>query len=179
LVRRAIVISVVAGIACLAGSAVSPPLQARQGAAPPQSGQNSAPPKTTALILGQVIDGTTGQPISEAVVTLSGAGMRGGGCSGTGPVPAATQQADGAFRPRRPGSRRPAARDDGRRRTVAATISHPARIRGLATPLHRRAGANAGERRPRWSARRSHRAVWRADALQTGRRVRDGLKLRL
>jgi len=59
-------------------------LLAQRGAPPPAAGQAnpSTPPKTTAIILGQVVDGTSGQPISEAVVTLSGNGMRGAGAPG-------------------------------------------------------------------------------------------------
>ena len=50
--------------------------------APPtsqQAGQAPTPPKSTAFILGQVIDGSTGQPLAEAIVTLrrSGGGARG------------------------------------------------------------------------------------------------------
>ena len=48
---------------------------------PPQSGQPApAPAKSTALILGQVVDGSSGQPVAEALVTLTAAGgARGGG----------------------------------------------------------------------------------------------------
>jgi protocatechuate 3,4-dioxygenase beta subunit len=58
------------------------PLLLAQSQAPPasqQPGQAQTPPKSTAFILGQVIDGTTGQPIAEAIVTLrqSGGGARG------------------------------------------------------------------------------------------------------
>src|SRR6188508_2672876 len=58
------------------------PLLLAQSQAPPasqQTGQSQPPPKSTAFILGQVIDGTTGQPIAEAIVTLrrSGGGARG------------------------------------------------------------------------------------------------------
>jgi len=53
--------------------------QTQAPATPQQPGQTQAPPKSTAFILGQVIDGTTGQPIPEAIVTLrrSGGGARG------------------------------------------------------------------------------------------------------
>ena len=50
-------------------------------AASPAGHANTAPPKATALILGQVVDGTTGQPIAEAIVTLTGDGMRGRGAN--------------------------------------------------------------------------------------------------
>ena len=45
-------------------------------------GQSATPgdqPKSTALILGQVVDGTSGQPIADAIVTLNQAGGRGRG----------------------------------------------------------------------------------------------------
>lgn len=77
--RRAVLVAV-AGAAFLIGSPWSPVLRAQRGAPPPPAGQgnpNTPPPKSTALILGQVVDGTTGQPIGEAVVSLTGAGMRG------------------------------------------------------------------------------------------------------
>src|SRR5688572_8654788 len=47
---------------------------------PPGSATTSAPPKATAVILGQVTDGSTGQPIAEAVVLLRpvSPGARGG-----------------------------------------------------------------------------------------------------
>ena len=47
---------------------------------PPRPATTSAPPKSTALILGQVTDGSTGQPIAEAVVLLRpmSPGARGG-----------------------------------------------------------------------------------------------------
>jgi len=82
-VRRAVLFAV-ASAAFLMGSPISPVLHAQRGAPPPAAGQanSSNPPKTTALILGQVVDGTSGQPISESVVTLSGNGMRGGGVPG-------------------------------------------------------------------------------------------------
>jgi len=69
----------VAGAAFLICSPWSPVLRAQRGAPPPaaQGNPNAPPPKSTALILGQVIDGTTRQPIGEAVVTLTGAGQRG------------------------------------------------------------------------------------------------------
>jgi protocatechuate 3,4-dioxygenase beta subunit len=55
----------------LAKSQVTPATQ--------QPGQTQTPPKSTAFILGQVVDGSTGQPIPEAIVTLrrSGGGARG------------------------------------------------------------------------------------------------------
>jgi protocatechuate 3,4-dioxygenase beta subunit len=77
-VRRAVLVSL-----ALAGL-VAPSLVAQggvgtQGAGAPLSqGQQAEPPKSTALILGQVIDGSSGQPIADAVVTLTaGAGARG------------------------------------------------------------------------------------------------------
>lgn len=79
MVRRAglVAVAVAAFLIC---SPWSPVLRAQRGAPPPagQGNANTPPPKTTALILGQVVDGTTRQPIGEAVVTLTGAGMRGG-----------------------------------------------------------------------------------------------------
>ena len=57
-------------------------LLAQGGAPAAQAAQQNAPPKTTALILGQVVDGSTGQPISEAVVTLT----QGGGARGANPL---------------------------------------------------------------------------------------------
>lgn len=85
MVRRAVLFAVV-GAAFLVSSPMSPVLRGQRGAPPPAPGQANSnnPPKTTALILGQVVDGTSGQPISEAVVTLSGNGMRGGGGAGLG-----------------------------------------------------------------------------------------------
>jgi len=63
---------------------------------PPQSQQSAPaadPPKSTAFILGQVVDGTAGQPIAEAVVTLrqmgGGRGVRGGGAGAPNIPPAA------------------------------------------------------------------------------------------
>ena len=80
MVRRAVILAA-AGAAFLIGSPFSPVLRAQRGAPPPAAGQANPnnPPKATALILGQVVDGTSGQPISDAVVTLSGNGMRGAG----------------------------------------------------------------------------------------------------
>jgi hypothetical protein len=63
------------------------PLAARQGQTGQQT-QPQPPPKTTAFILGQVVDGSSGQPIAEAVVTLRpmgagrGANARGGRAGG-------------------------------------------------------------------------------------------------
>ena len=70
---------------------------AAQGAGARQpSGQPAAPPKSTALILGQVVDGTSGQPIAEAVVTLTpGAGAR--GANPLTAAPAASAQAQQAM----------------------------------------------------------------------------------
>src|SRR5678815_1146034 len=78
MVRRAVLVAV-AGAAFLICSPWSPVLRAQRGAPPPaaQGDPNAPPPKSTALILGQVIDGTTRQPVGEAVVTLTGAGQRG------------------------------------------------------------------------------------------------------
>jgi len=64
-------------ILCLA-LIVGPSLLA-QGVASPPAQQNAQPPKSTALITGRVVDGTTGQPIPEAVVTLIPPGGRAGG----------------------------------------------------------------------------------------------------
>lgn len=53
--------------------------QAGGGGNPAQ--QQGPPPKTIALVTGQVVDGTTSQPVSEAIVTLStgaGGGRAGG-----------------------------------------------------------------------------------------------------
>ncbi len=69
-------------VAALGAVALASPLLFAQAQAPAttqQPGQTQTPPKSTAFILGQVIDGTTGQPIPEAIVTLrrSGGGARG------------------------------------------------------------------------------------------------------
>jgi protocatechuate 3,4-dioxygenase beta subunit len=69
-------------VVALGAVALASPLLLAQGqapATPQQPGQTQAPPKSTAFILGQVVDGTTGQPIAEAMVTLrrSGGGARG------------------------------------------------------------------------------------------------------
>ena len=50
---------------------------ARPTGPPPQNPAQTEQPKATALILGQVIDGTSGQPIPDAVVTLIAPGGRG------------------------------------------------------------------------------------------------------
>jgi hypothetical protein len=50
------------------------------GAAAPQG--QTAPPKSTALIVGRVVDGSTGQPIPEAVVSLVPPGGRGSALAG-------------------------------------------------------------------------------------------------
>ena len=47
------------------------------GSAPPQG--QTQPPKSTALVTGRVVDGTTGDPIAEAVVALIPPGGRGAG----------------------------------------------------------------------------------------------------
>ena len=80
-------------VLALGAIALASPLLVAQSQAPPttqQSGPPQTPPKSTAFILGQVIDGSTGQPIAEAIVTLrrAGGGARGalparGGDSGT------------------------------------------------------------------------------------------------
>jgi hypothetical protein len=77
--RRAIV--VVFGLAAL----FTPVLVAQ--VTPPAGRPNAQgqPPKATALIVGQVVDGTTGQPIPEAIVTLMPPGAR--GARGAGPIP--------------------------------------------------------------------------------------------
>ncbi|HVQ40696.1 MAG TPA: carboxypeptidase-like regulatory domain-containing protein [Vicinamibacterales bacterium] len=69
-------------VAALGAVALASPLllaQAQAPATPQPPGQTQAPPKSTAFILGQVVDGTSGQPIPEAIVTLrrSGGGARG------------------------------------------------------------------------------------------------------
>jgi hypothetical protein len=69
-------------VVALGAAALASPLllaQAQAPATPQQPGQTQPPPKSTAFVLGQVVDGTTGQPIPEAIVTLrrSGGGARG------------------------------------------------------------------------------------------------------
>jgi protocatechuate 3,4-dioxygenase beta subunit len=69
-------------VAALGAVALASPLLLAQTQGPPtaqQPGQAQTPPKSTAFILGQVVDGSTGQPIPEAIVTLrrSGGGARG------------------------------------------------------------------------------------------------------
>jgi hypothetical protein len=69
-------------VVALGAVALASPLLLAQAQAPPtaqQPGQAQTPPKSTAFILGQVVDGSTGQPIPEAIVTLrrSGGGARG------------------------------------------------------------------------------------------------------
>ena len=69
-------------VVALGAVALASPLllaQAQAPATPQPPGQTQTPPKSTAFILGQVVDGTTGQPIPEAIVTLrrSGGGARG------------------------------------------------------------------------------------------------------
>ena len=76
--RRALVVT--AALAALAGPILIAQGGGGQGGAgvPQAQGQPNLPPQATALILGQVIDGSTGQPIADAVVTLtSSAGARG------------------------------------------------------------------------------------------------------
>ncbi len=63
--------------------ALAAPMVVAQSAAPGQ-GAASMPPKSTALILGQIVDGSSGQPIPEAIVTLSG----GRGATTGGALPA-------------------------------------------------------------------------------------------
>ena len=70
------------------------PLVAFQGQAggqrlpqqPATQAASTTPPKSTAIITGQVVDGSTGQPIPEAIVTLRpmGGRARGGGTAGLG-----------------------------------------------------------------------------------------------
>jgi len=65
----------------------------------PAQGPQTGPPKSTALIVGQVIDGTSGEPISDAVVTLIAPGGRGRGqnpLAGTGLSGIEAQQAAAA-----------------------------------------------------------------------------------
>lgn len=60
---------------------------AQRGAAPPQSqGGQTTPPKSTAIVMGVVIDGSSNQPIAEAVVTLTqgGGGARGANAGALG-----------------------------------------------------------------------------------------------
>ena len=78
-----------------AGAAGATPLARPQAPASAQAGPQT-PPKSTALILGQVLDGTSNQPVAEAIVTLTqagrgtgpgtGAGTGGGAARGTAPV---------------------------------------------------------------------------------------------
>ena len=72
-------------VAALGAVALASPLllaQSQAPATPQQPGQTQTPPKSTAFILGQVVDGTTGQPIPEAIVTL----RRSGGARGAVPA---------------------------------------------------------------------------------------------
>jgi len=65
-----------------------------------QASQTPAqPPKSTALIVGRVIDGSTGQPIPEAVVTLTPPGGRGarGAMPGSGASPEMQQAMEAAI----------------------------------------------------------------------------------
>ena len=74
--RRAILLTVTATV--LAAALAT----AQVGSKPPASQTQTPatdPPKATALILGQVIDGTSGQPIADAIVTLIAPGGRGRG----------------------------------------------------------------------------------------------------
>ena len=90
-------------VVALGAVALASPLlfaQAQAPATPQQPGQTQPPPKSTAFILGQVVDGTTGQPIPEAIVTLrrSGGGARGaaparGGDAGSIAAAVAMEQA--------------------------------------------------------------------------------------
>jgi len=74
-VKRA-VLSAVCTFALLAPGLAAQVSQGGAGAAPQTPSQ---PPKSTALITGRVVDGTTGAPISEAVVALIPPGGRGAG----------------------------------------------------------------------------------------------------
>jgi len=71
--------------------------QAPPPGAPAAQGAPTTPPKSTALILGQVIDGSTGQPISEAIVTLrpTAPGARGGGAAAAAGLGAAIGEMTG------------------------------------------------------------------------------------
>lgn len=103
--RRAFLVAV--AVAAFAG----PILMAQVGGAQAGGGQSSAvaaqaqgqpaaPPKSTALILGQVIDGSTGQPIADAIVTLVAPGGRGANPLaglGSGASPAAQQAMQAAM----------------------------------------------------------------------------------
>jgi protocatechuate 3,4-dioxygenase beta subunit len=91
-VRRAFLFS-------LAGAFLAGAIAAGQvGGAPTTPAQSTAPPKSTALILGQVVDGSTGQPIAEAIVTLTQLGGRGRGGIPPGALPAgASPQAQQAM----------------------------------------------------------------------------------
>jgi len=90
-------------VVALGAVALASPLLLAQSQAPPTGqppGQAQTPPKSTAFILGQVVDGSTGQPIPEAIVTLrrSGGGARGaapgrGGDAGSVAAAIAMEQA--------------------------------------------------------------------------------------
>ncbi|MEO7189463.1 MAG: carboxypeptidase-like regulatory domain-containing protein [Vicinamibacterales bacterium] len=75
------------------------PLLLAQSPPAPGRGAAAGPPKATALIIGQVLDASTGQPISDAIVTLTGG--RGAGPAGAARGPATPQRvmtgADGRF----------------------------------------------------------------------------------
>ena len=75
-------------IAALGAMALASPLLLAQGqsiGSAQATGQPQTPPKSTAFILGQVLDGTTGQPIAEAIVTLR-LPARGGGAGRGAPA---------------------------------------------------------------------------------------------
>jgi hypothetical protein len=88
--RRVFIAGVVAVCLPLAAgrpAAVSASSSAQQGAGRQGGGAtpNTPPAAATALILGHVVDGSSGEPITEAVVTL-----RTGGGRGRGPMPQLT-----------------------------------------------------------------------------------------
>ena len=66
-----------AAIVALCATLLVSPLAAGRRQNTQQQSQPQTPPKSTAFILGQVVDGSTGQPIAEAVVTLRPMGGRG------------------------------------------------------------------------------------------------------
>jgi len=71
-------------VAAAAIALLSPLVLAQTPAFPPQAPGAVTPPKATAFILGQVLDGSTGEPIADAVVTLRTTGGRRGNAPRTG-----------------------------------------------------------------------------------------------
>jgi protocatechuate 3,4-dioxygenase beta subunit len=80
-VRRAIFLTVSVAVLAVAFAAAQVGSRPSQPQTQSSSGPPADQPKATALILGQVVDGTSGQPIADAIVTLNQAGGRGRGAN--------------------------------------------------------------------------------------------------